>query len=82
MNCNNCINGKNEPFRSYAGQCITDYRSSNDRENELRRILAFNGCKPNSSYDFKICLQNNANSVKQYLDRSFKASLSTDSCSK
>ena len=36
--------------------------------------------KSSERYDFKICLQNNANSVKQYLDKSFRASLSTNNC--
>jgi hypothetical protein len=82
MSCNNCVNGVNEPLISYAGQCITDYRSSNDRENEIRAVLEINGCKPKSSYDFKLCMQHNSESVKNYLDRSFKQSLSSNKCSR
>tara|TARA_B110000285_G_C14793509_1_gene454122 strand:- start:155 stop:415 length:261 start_codon:yes stop_codon:yes gene_type:complete len=81
---NNCekINGHllNVPFRSYAGTDLTDYRSSNERENELRLILTNNGCKPNNSYDARICLQNNSNIAKSFLDRSFKNSLGSNVC--
>ena len=80
-NCEN-INGKvvNVPFRSYAGLDFTDYRSSNERENELRSILNNSGCKPNNSYEARICMQNNSNIVKQFLDKGFEESLGTNVC--
>ena len=81
---NNCvnINGRliNVPFRSYAGQDLTDYRSSNERENELRSILTNNGCRPNNSYEARICMQNNSNIVKQYLEKNFNQSLASNVC--
>ena len=80
-NCEN-INGKiiNVPFKSYAGSDLTDYRSSNERENELRKILNNNGCKPNNSYDARICMQNNSNMVKSFLDKNFTQSLGSNVC--
>ena len=80
-NCEN-VNGKiiNVPFKSYAGTDLTDYRSSNERENELRSILHVNGCKPNNSYDARICMQNNSNIVRSFLDKNFIKSLGSDVC--
>jgi len=80
-NCQN-VNGKiiNIPFRSYAGSDLTDYRSSNERENELRSILNNNGCRPNNSYDARICMQNNSAVVKQFLEKNFTQSLASNVC--
>ena len=77
---NNCLKGMELPFRSYAGLEITDYRSSNDRENELRNILKVNGCSPKNSYDARICMQNNSDVVKMFLNKNFNNSLGSNVC--
>jgi len=80
-NCVN-VNGNmvNVPIRSGVSIDLTDYRSSNERENELRKLLIENGCKSSNSYDMKICMQNNSGIVKQFLDRNFNKSLGKNVC--
>ena len=80
-NCVN-VNGNmvNVPIRSGVSIDLTDYRSSNERENELRNILNQNGCIPNNSYDARICMQNNSNIVKQFLEKNFTQSLASNVC--
>lgn len=80
-NCVN-INGNmvNVPIRSGGSIDLTDYRSSNERENELRQLLAENGCRASNSYEMKVCMQNNSGVVKQFLDRNFIKSLGNNIC--
>ena len=77
---NNCKRGMELPLRSYAGLDITDYRSSNERENELRNVLKVNGCSPKNSYDARICMQNNSDIVKLFLIKNFNNSLGSNVC--
>ena len=80
-NCVN-LNGQlvNIPIRSGGSIDLTDYRSSNERENELRQLLANNGCNANNSYDMKICMQNNSGVVLEFLNRQFNQSLGNNIC--
>ena len=82
MNCSNCVDNQGEPMISYAGQCITDYRSNNELQNDLQRLLSNNGCSANNSYDFSHCMQNNSGVVLTYLNRNFKNALLTSKCNK
>ena len=80
MNCKNCVDNKGEPIIGYAGACITDYRSNNELQNDLRQILSRNGCNSGSSYDFSRCMQNNADVVFSFLKKNFNNALSTSEC--
>ena len=80
MNCGNCVDNKGEPMISYAGTCLTDYRSNNEIQNDLKKLLSQNGCNSNNSYEFARCMQNNSGLVLQYLNQNFNNALSTSKC--
>ena len=82
MNCGNCLNNQGEPFISYSGQCITDYRSNNELQNDLNALLTKNGCASRNSYEFARCMQNNSGVVLQFLNKNFNKALSTSVCNR
>ena len=65
MPCNKTDDGEliNEPYRMQDARAFTDYRSSSELVREVRHILDKNGCKSNSTYDFKLCLTRNADTL-------------------
>ena len=66
---------------SYAGSCLTDYRSSNNEiQNDLKKFLTQNGCNSQNSYDFARCMQNNSGLVLIILNKNFNNALSTSQC--
>ena len=71
MPCNKTENGQlvNEPYRMQDGRAFTDYRSSNDLVREVRQILDKNGCMSDSTYQFKLCLIRNTNSIANYFEK-------------
>ena len=82
MNCGNCVDNNSEPLISYAGSCLTDYRSNNEIQNDLKKLLGQNGCNSNNSYEFARCMQNNSGIVLEYLNKNFNNALSTSNCNK
>ena len=71
MSCNKTDNGVsvNEPFRMQDARAFTDYRSSNELDREVRQVLDKNGCGANSTYDYKLCLTRNADTLIKHFNK-------------
>lgn len=71
MPCNKTDNGEliNEPYRMQDARAFTDYRSSTELAREVRQVLDKNGCGANSTYDFKLCLTRNADTLISYFNK-------------
>ena len=71
MPCNNTENGLiNEPYlMNDGGRGFTDNRSSSEINREIRQVLDKGGCGGESSYDFKLCLIRNADTLIKHFNK-------------
>ena len=71
MPCNITETGNriNEPYRMNDGRAFTDNRSSSEIYREIRQVLDKNGCGANSTYDFKLCLTRNADTLIKHFNK-------------
>ena len=63
------MSDKMEPYRMNDGRCFTDYRQSHEVDKQVKKMM----CKYNSqccknNYNYKICLVNSCDTVKNYLE--------------
>jgi len=61
-----------EPYRMADARSFTDYRQSHETDKQVKKYL----CKLNSSccknnYNYKVCLVNSCNNVKNYLENDY-----------
>ena len=65
-----------EPYRMADGRCFTDYRSTHETDNELKKVICAQNnacCKKNDHYNYKLCVVKNAENLRHYLnDGKFK----------
>ena len=71
MPCNKTDNGEliNEPYRMEDARAFTDYRSASELAREVRQVLDNNGCASNSTYNFKLCLIRNTDTLIRYFNK-------------
>jgi len=55
---------KIEPYLMNDGRCFTDYRSIHETNNSIKML----SCNSKNSYNYKLCLINNSDSIKKMLD--------------
>lgn len=71
MPCNKTDNGEmiNEPYRMQDARAFTDYRSAGELTREVRQVLDNNGCSSNSTYNLKLCLTRNADTLIRHFNK-------------